>query len=419
MKTKHVKVISGIIALVFLVAILQLVLGVITDNTSAPLQSEERFNMLIRKISDAAGTYEPGTPEFSSRFIETVSAEPSLADISLELNGVQFYNYPTDYLEQSGSHLIQYTGNIRTVQGRMLNVKAVFISYKPYTVFHHARIAFLLILAGTIAAVILLMYLNLDRKYPDTKDTASIADEPEAEKAESGRAAAEEETEEGDAALPPDPAEEVPAEEAEAVLPLEPVEAETVEGEDILSLEVEEAGIPEEEKSLASDSDTKEIPEALPADSEEPAEILEAEEPAENFKDAIEAALQSAPDEDLSVFIFRTAPTAAQDEARELLEQKIGTVGYVTVYNGQLAAIIKNTGLDSALATAEALHRQLEPHTAVIGISSKAGRNIEARRLITEAEQAAAHADENAPVIAFRVDPEKYNKYLEENGRQA
>lgn len=51
-----------------------------------------------------------------------------------------------------------------------------------------------------------------------------------------------------------------------------------------------------------------------------------------------------------------------------------------------------------------------------IGISTRSVRMVNAERLVNEAEQALNHAQEEAdsPIIAFRVDADKYRKYLEE-----
>ena len=52
----------------------------------------------------------------------------------------------------------------------------------------------------------------------------------------------------------------------------------------------------------------------------------------------------------------------------------------------------------------------------LIGISSRSLRLISAERLKTEAEQAVEHAatDNESPIVAFRVNPEKYRKFITE-----
>ena len=52
-----------------------------------------------------------------------------------------------------------------------------------------------------------------------------------------------------------------------------------------------------------------------------------------------------------------------------------------------------------------------------IGISSVSSRIVSAERLITEAEQAVFHAleDKSTPVVAFRVNAQKYREYILKN----
>ena len=60
------------------------------------------------------------------------------------------------------------------------------------------------------------------------------------------------------------------------------------------------------------------------------------------------------------------------------------------------------------------LQRNGQSAQTAIGISARAFRMINADRLLTEAEQAALHADDENPIIAFRANPEKYKEYLQE-----
>ena len=86
------------------------------------------------------------------------------------------------------------------------------------------------------------------------------------------------------------------------------------------------------------------------------------------------------------------------------------------------AVIVQNKDIDQALQSAEVLHSNLlgtltaagEKTKPQIGISSRSLRLISAERLKNEAEQALLHAGEkeDSPIIAFRVDPDKYRKFI-------
>ena len=80
--------------------------------------------------------------------------------------------------------------------------------------------------------------------------------------------------------------------------------------------------------------------------------------------------------------------------------------------------------MDGALSLAErvyvAVSRVLEENgmdnEIGIGISTRSFRLVPAKRIFMEAEQALRHAfeDPETAIVAFRVDPEKYRKYISE-----
>lgn len=90
--------------------------------------------------------------------------------------------------------------------------------------------------------------------------------------------------------------------------------------------------------------------------------------------------------------------------------------------NDGIAIICNSSDIDKAMETAEIIHTEIcsilnasDINTKpVIGIASRTLRFISGERLIVEAEQALLHAkdDPESPIIAFRVNPEKYRKFM-------
>lgn len=90
--------------------------------------------------------------------------------------------------------------------------------------------------------------------------------------------------------------------------------------------------------------------------------------------------------------------------------------------NDGIAIICNGSDIDKAMETAEIIHTEIcsilnasDINTKpVIGIASRTLRFISGERLIVEAEQALLHAkdDPESPIIAFRVNPEKYRKFM-------
>ncbi|MCQ2600024.1 MAG: hypothetical protein MJ184_01515 [Treponema sp.] len=90
--------------------------------------------------------------------------------------------------------------------------------------------------------------------------------------------------------------------------------------------------------------------------------------------------------------------------------------------NDGIAVIINGVDIDKAMETSEQIYAELcstltqnnKNTKPLIGISSRTLRFISGERLILEAEQALLHAQDDAdsPIIAFRVNPEKYRKFM-------
>ena len=84
-----------------------------------------------------------------------------------------------------------------------------------------------------------------------------------------------------------------------------------------------------------------------------------------------------------------------------------------------IVAIKISMNVDEALNLADKLYHDIcniiNSNNLRIGISSRSIRMVGGDRLLLEAEQAIEHADESSPVIAFRVDSEKYRQLMEQN----
>ena len=82
-------------------------------------------------------------------------------------------------------------------------------------------------------------------------------------------------------------------------------------------------------------------------------------------------------------------------------------------------AIFQNQNTDAALAEAEKTHTEIvsvlkRANIPFVGISTRSLRLISGKRLFNESEQALFHAmeDKDSPIVAFRVNPDKYRSYL-------
>ena len=89
--------------------------------------------------------------------------------------------------------------------------------------------------------------------------------------------------------------------------------------------------------------------------------------------------------------------------------------------NDSIVAIKISMILDDALNFADKIHAEIsqiiEQKDCYIGISTRSIRIVSGERLLNEAWAAVEHAkqEEDSPIIAFRVDAERYRQFLEQN----
>jgi GGDEF domain-containing protein len=88
-----------------------------------------------------------------------------------------------------------------------------------------------------------------------------------------------------------------------------------------------------------------------------------------------------------------------------------------------MAIILPGINLDTGISKSEKFHQRItekfpagykQKSSLVIGLSSRAGRLLNADRLMLEAKEALNKAkhDPSASIIAFKSDPEKYRAFI-------
>lgn len=138
-------------------------------------------------------------------------------------------------------------------------------------------------------------------------------------------------------------------------------------------------------------------------------------------------------EEDLTIFIIKLPGLSRECEASkkicDFIKQMDGAQDFVFEYkNDGYTFIMPTIDINYALTLSDGIHKGIveilntygyEPF-CFIGISSKSVRIITGERLVREAEQALIHAqeEENSPIIAFRVDPEKYRSYIAQEAKK-
>lgn len=440
---KAVTVITTASVLLFFLAILYLTFGIFLDRKNGPENATARYETLLLSARQTASKYKYGTTEFADNFIQAIGDINDFAKIDFELNETLIYSYPPKNYSLPSSEFSKNFSEVCMLQnGSKIKLSASIYTMRPASIYNHARVSFIIILVGTMTTILLLIYTGVtEAKQP--VDETLFYDDIQAEPAkteekhqapvivEINKQEAEDESPTDDETVneeATDPeADENPDEEAEAPVQraqqMELTNEELTAIKEIISTEKEYAEVAEE-GDFVDPSAVSETP-ASSSDSEsntpETTSVFEESLLDEHLTTELEN------DGDTSLVIVKIANleegTPLYANIANVLNEQFKESGIVHAYKADgFAVIVKNANLNSSTAIAEPLHAHISELVSesgfearvTVGISSKAERKIEAARLIKEADQAEAHAKEdlNSPIVAFRVNPEKYRQMI-------
>ena len=457
MKNKGISIAAILIICVFVVTIAAFAASVYNDYKSGAESAATRFEKLSSKTAETSGIYPCGSKEFIDAFNSAVGAPNFYELLRLEVDGVEVYQYPSVPAKSNSFFVKTFSTRIAGGDGARIALSANIYALSPTMIFNRAKIAFIVILAGTLTACILLMYLYLSES--DTK-TKKIGDEHDS--LFDDDTFGEENSLEGDIDLPEEENEnfsdEKNSKESEGTIEEENLPNE-FDGNDVA--ENSKEALPEnpvldnsdfesEKNSTQDDSEKNidaqkdsDIPLASPGQTLAPQQISETSEndeqglfsPASGFgwesylSQRLESELVRAAssEQDLALVIVRIPGITSEYECySKICGAILETFQYkdfIFEYKDDgFAAIVQDKDVDGAMQSAEKLYSSLmdilkeekQKAKPIIGISSRSLRLISVDRLKTEAEQALFHAseDESSPIVAFRVNPEKYRKYI-------
>lgn len=472
MTTSTSRTVQGIIGGVFALAVIYFVAGFVVDKKTGPIKAQERFDAFAYETRNLAATYEPTSDAFRTAIAPVLTEHiGGFAALQLYVNNQPVFDYQSAQADET-TPTARMTEYAKTLFGNNLEISGEVLMGSPDAAVAHAKISFVLILLGTMTAIVLLLitpqkslkttnrsddlvveaYKEDDEEVPgqpeddtDAYDTADdngatdwqtdrampVNESAQAEDEHDDEQTADEErtffspASEAAFAASSDEKNDVPpvTDATDSVVPTEPpvYDAPPTDFDPIGEMEEDnrlnaEEQPPTDEKDDSAQADTSAT--ESDRDNTEPDALTIALE--NELVDAI------ANGQDLAALIIQlhgvTADSTPVTQLKKLLTDRLGRQGIIGEHNAALALIIKNTTLDTAIAFAQSLNNAIsvilqrsgQSARTAIGISARAFRMINADRLLTEAEQAALHADDENPVIAFRANPEKYKEYLQE-----
>ena len=398
MKKRTFNLISVVIAAIFVFTAVYFIAGIVSDKKNGPLQAEEIFDSLVIKTQNAANSYPLCSYNFSDSFIRAAGDFSNYQKLNLSVDGKLIYSYPskdTYFSRKSGAK--SFTKSFTTKNGNSILINAEIYTTVQSSLFYHARTAFIVIFAATLAAILILIFAKTEKDEIDGIDEISFEDETESTDKE---------------IFSPNKTDEISSEKQH-----------------------DEYALTEEEKKQLFDGfDTLDFSQKKDTNKEVFSENTDTEEeksckktqPIENLEAKCEEALVKAAENgsDLSVLIIKVNSSENEislEQIENIFDSDFAQNALVFSDESNLfTVLLENTGLDDAMTVAKEIFEDFSEKLAdagqkvTIGLSSKNGRTVSSERLLTEAREAQKHAatEPDSPIIAFRASPEKYNDYI-------
>ena len=424
-------------------------------------ETNERFNTLTRDLSRNMRTNEIGSREFYDTFINSIGTVDDIYSLQLHQDGVLIFSYPADasILSEnnngSSSLLRAKTTEVSSENGSQIKLSATLYLLKPITIFISGSIAFLVILCATLVCLLYILFFQNSAQAYDTEDSDDENEEIEVQVPKLTEVLSKQNESATEKEAEPLSEEKLTLEKESEPLPEENLTLEKeIEPlpEENLTLEKESEPLPEENISLEKESQP--LPEVDDAGEKEIKPLTEENaadektnilsEPVGLFsprtgfgwesymtprldKELIRAA---SSEQDLALFTIRILGIKWEEPyAKKIISLIIDTVKFddlVFEYKDDgCIAILQNMDTDRSLQIADQLRKDVaallkeynKTDEMKIGISTRSLRLISGTRLANESEQALLRAmgDKDSPIVAFRVNPEKYRNYLANN----
>lgn len=474
---------------VYIAAVLAFAASLIFEYSGGTKRAQERFTSLTKDLSRNLKENNTGSAEFSRAILESLGNVSDIAAIQVSSDGKLLFSYPVsiDENKTASSPLIkQLSTSVKGGENSAVLTAALY-TLKPSSIYYKGRVAFLVILAATLAAALNLIivskkdtdgdgqedtdaekdgaedyffeeempdYEKVARKETDAKEDATVYGNDAEEEA----AVTENDTAEDTAVNVVTAAEDTAVSEVTAgnnavaeenSYGTEIDSDKTLDFEDQTDIEETIPSVQEKEPVLENGQNAGEEEGAAAEDASFAEEIHEEPSLAENnvapvglfdektgfgWEQYMPTRLDSeliraaSSEQDLALFTVRIPgidwTTPEGKETASIIKDWVKFNDLVFDYGSDgFTAIFQNQNTDAALAEAEKTHTEIvsvlkransSAETPFVGISTRSLRLISGKRLFNESEQALFHAmeDKDSPIVAFRVNPDKYRSYL-------
>ena len=470
MKNRFIVIYTVFAAAVFIFSISYFGYNLYNEYSTNVENADKKFSELESSIRSLSKNYSENTESYSDTIKAAIKDPLDYSYIHVRRANETVVLYPTGKSkEETTSKLTKAFSKSFTENNKKVELDFNLYLIRPDSIFYYARVSFLMILIITIITIIMIIYLNISETSSqvisleeDDDNTDSLAEEDDDSEAESS----EEDINDSAKEIPDmfeeeEKAEENSEEEKESD-EVKETSQDISENENTSEAAAENNTEDEEEKhtevtpeevkaifaepltdqetSASSYSESAKLPidEVTPAPLEEVIKDSSQNEPSGLFDPATGIGWESylitrlnneidratASEIDLSLFIIQLSGI---DKNSEVFKNVCNYLAIQFQFKDMLfehkqdciVAIKISMNVDEALKLADKLYSDIcniiNGKNCRIGVSSRSIRMLTGDRLILEAEQAIEHSDEKSPVIAFRVDSEKYRQLMEQN----
>ena len=443
MKNRFIVVYTVFAAAVFIFALSFFGFNLYKEYSTNLEKSDIRYTNLVNDIRTLSYNQAENNASYAQSIKKAVGDSAAYSFIQVKREGETVVFYPAGKLkEETVSKLTKSFSTSLTVNKQSVTVDCNLYLIRPDSIFYYARVSFLMILIITIITVIMIIYLNLVEE--TSSDVISLEENLEEETEE-------EILDDSEETVNISETEKVEEREKETEAPAPVIEPEKTENEtEEKSAEV----TPEEVKAifaepLTDDAVNETVEDAIPVDNPAPIETAKlpvdeikpaktADNPSGLFDPATGIGWESylltrlnneieratASEIDISLFVIKVPDISMTSEVYKnicnYLAIQFQFKDLLFEYKDDSIVAIKiSMNVDEALSLAEKLYTDIcniiDGKNCRIGITSRSIRMVTGERLLLEAEQSIEHSDASSPIIAFRVDSEKYRQMIEMN----
>ena len=479
MKNKFIIFYTVFASAIFAFAIAFFGVNIYKEYSQGQARANQRYNTLITDIKAYNSIDKNISETSLSNIKSVLKDFNDFSFIQIKLNDSEILKYPKDVsAELTVSNLTKtFSSNFNTQNGQFEILCNLYL-LRPSSIYYYAKISFIIILIVTLITIILIFYINSQEKQFSAKVSSEADSEFLNEndfdsklQLDENLSGSSSEVESSsiqqnsvnsidldiDLSSESEQNENSFGEDSEQIFDLE---NNTEMDTEIQQTDSEYSALNPEDKNnedSQTENEEKEIPASLP-DYESPV-IIESSDVKENndaenapasdssesnpsglfnsvtglgwesyldtrLENEINRAISS--EIDISVFIINIPNLERESEeskkVSEYLSLQFQFKDLLFEYKNDCIVAIKiSMNLDDALNFADKIHAEImqiiNQKECYIGISTRSIRIVSSERLLNEAWAALEHAkqEEDSPIIAFRVDADKYRQFLEQN----